>query len=134
MIYRRIRHWHIANTRNSSVIHSRIVMVTSDVFFRLSSALMYCLFSLWFRRFMFCMLLHASRILACVLLHVSVVQPASQRSHAGEWMFTHGYSFWLGQFSLALAVTLGIWPENLLPFRKHIFKFFSNNFPHNCLP
>lgn len=94
MIYRRIRHWHIADTRNSGVIHSRIVMVTTDVFFRMSSALMCCLFSLWCRRFMFCILLHVSRILACLLLHISVVQPAWPSSHAGEWMFTHGFSSW----------------------------------------
>lgn len=73
---------------------------------------------------MFCILLRASRILDGVLLHALVIEPAWQKSHKGEWIFTRGDSdFWVGKFFLAFPGTLRMHPENLLPFQKCLFLF-----------
>lgn len=80
----RIRSWHVSDTRSSTIgaeLGARV-----DVFFRLTSAFTYCLFSLWFRRFMFCILLHVSRVPNYVFIHASVTEPAWQKSHKGKWV------------------------------------------------
>lgn len=113
----------LAHFRHQQQWYNSVQNCDGDMFLRLSSAFMPCLFSLWFRRFMFCILLRISRILDYVLLQASVVEPAWERSHKGEWMFTLGDSLsWA--VLLGLPSTLRMCCENLLPFWKSFFFFF----------